>query len=57
MAPWLTGALGVGLLVWILVEIVVLPETSFLTWMFLAIGLALGIVALFWLRRIGWRRA
>jgi hypothetical protein len=51
MAPWLTGALGVGLIVWIAVEIVVLPETSFLTWMFLATGLALGVVALFWLRR------
>ena len=57
VAPWLTGALGVGMIVWILVEILVLPETSFLTWMFLAIGLALGFVALFWLRRIGWRRS
>jgi hypothetical protein len=52
-APWLTGALGVGMIIWILVEIVVLPETSFLTWMFLAVGLALGVVALFWLRRTG----
>lgn len=52
-APWLTGALGVGLIVWIAVEIVVLPETSFLTWMFLATGLALGFIALFWLRRTG----
>jgi hypothetical protein len=51
LAPWLTGALGIGLIVWILVEIVVLPETSFLTWIFLATGLALGFVALFWLRR------
>lgn len=50
-APWLTGALGVGLIVWILVEILVMPETMFLTWLFLAIGFALGVVALFWLRR------
>ncbi len=53
VAPWLTGALGVGLIVWILVEILVLPLTSFLTWVFLAIGFAMGFVALFWLRRKG----
>jgi hypothetical protein len=52
-APWLTGVLGVGLIIWILVEILVLPETMFLTWVFLATGLALGFVALFWLRRTG----
>lgn len=51
LAPWLTGALGVGMIVWILVEIVVLPLTMFLTWVFLAVGLVLGFVALFWLRR------
>ncbi len=50
LAPWLTATLGVGLIIWILVEIVVLPETMFLTWVFLATGLALGFVALFWLR-------
>jgi glucose dehydrogenase len=52
-APWLTGALGVGLIIWILVEILVLPLTMFLTWIFLATGLALGFIALFWLRRTG----
>ena len=52
-APWLTGTLGVGLIVWILVEILVLPATMFLTWVFLATGLALGVIALFWLRRTG----
>ena len=52
-APWLTGTLGVGLITWILVEILVLPETMFLTWVFLATGLALGFVALFWLRHTG----
>ena len=50
IAPWLTATLGVGLIIWILVEIVVMPETMFLTWVFLAIGFALGFVALFWLR-------
>jgi hypothetical protein len=53
VAPWLTGVLGVGLIVWILVEILVMPETMILTWVFLAIGLALGFIALFWLRRTG----
>jgi hypothetical protein len=53
IAPWLTGTLGVGLIIWILVEIVTLPETMLLTWIFLATGLALGFVALFWLRRTG----
>jgi hypothetical protein len=51
LAPWLTGTLGVGLIIWILVEILVLPETMWLTWVFLATGLVLGFVALFWLRR------
>lgn len=52
-APWLTGTLGVGLIIWILVEILLLPETMFLTWVFLATGIAMGFVALFWLRRTG----
>ena len=53
LAPLLTGTLGVGLIIWILVEIVVLPATMILTWVFLATGSALGFVALFWLRRTG----
>ncbi len=53
LAPWLTATLGVGLIIWILVQIIALPETMFLTWVFLATGLALGFVALFWLRRTG----
>lgn len=53
VAPWLTGALGVGMIIWIVVEIVVLPLTMVLTWVFLAVGLALGFIALFWLRRLG----
>ncbi len=52
-APWLTAILGVGMIVWILVEILVLPETMVLTWTFLATGVAMGLVALFWLRRTG----
>ncbi len=53
LAPWLTGTLGVGLIVWILVEIVVMPATMILTWIYLAIGIAMGFVALFWLRHTG----
>jgi hypothetical protein len=56
-APWLTGVLGVGLIVWILVEIVLLPETMFLTWVFLATGVALALVSLLWLRATGQLRA
>lgn len=52
-APWLTGALGVGLIIWIIVEIILLPATMILTWVFLAAGIVLGFVALFWLRATG----
>jgi hypothetical protein len=53
LAPWLTGILGVGLIVWILVQLAVMPETMVLQWIFLAVGLVLGFVALFWLRLTG----
>jgi hypothetical protein len=53
VAPWLTGALGVGLIIWIAVEIVTLPVTMVLTWIFLAIGFALAFTALAWLRQTG----
>lgn len=56
IAPWLTGALGVGLIVWIGVQIVTMPETMILTWVFLTIGFVLGFIALFWLRRTGQMR-
>lgn len=56
IAPWLTGALGVGMITWIGVQIVTLPETMILTWVFLTIGFALGFIALFWLRRTGQMR-
>jgi len=52
-APWLTAILGVGLIIWILVQLVVMPETMILQWIFLATGVALGFVALYWLRRTG----
>jgi hypothetical protein len=52
-APWLTAILGVGLIIWILVQLLVMPETMILQWIFLATGLLLGFVALFWLRRTG----
>ncbi|HEY8167356.1 MAG TPA: hypothetical protein VIF84_01460 [Candidatus Limnocylindrales bacterium] len=50
-APWLTAALGVGLIVWILVQLAIMPETMWLQWTFLSVGIAMGLVALFWLRR------
>ena len=53
IAPWLTGVLGVGLIIWILVQLVVMPETMFLQWIYLAIGVTLGFIALSWLRRTG----
>jgi hypothetical protein len=52
-APWLTGVLGVGMVIWIVVQILLLPATMILTWVFLAIGLTVGVVALFWLRATG----
>jgi hypothetical protein len=51
LAPWLTGALGVGLIIWILVQFAVMPETMILQPLFLGAGLIVGFVALFWLRR------
>jgi hypothetical protein len=51
LAPWLTGTLAVGLIIWILVQLLVMPETMILQWIFLSVGFVLGFVALFWLRR------
>jgi len=51
LAPWWTAVLAVGLIIWILVQLVVMPETSWLQWFFLASGVALGFISLFWLRR------
>lgn len=52
-APWLTAILGTGLVIWIAVQLIVMPETSFLQAMFGAIGLALVAFGLAWLRRTG----
>jgi hypothetical protein len=52
-APWLTGALGVGLIVWIAVQVVVMPELHPLQLAFGTAGFALGFVSLFWLRETG----
>ena len=41
------------MIIWILVQLAVMPETMFLQWIFLAVGFALGFIALFWLRRTG----
>jgi len=52
-APWLTGILGAGLAIWILVQLAIMPEVMWLQWTFLVVGLILGFIALFWLRRTG----
>lgn len=52
-APWLTGVLGAGLVIWIAVQLVVMPEVSFLQAMFGAIGVVLVGVSVAWLRRLG----
>ena len=46
LAPWLTGVLGSGLIIWILVQLLVMPETRWLQWFFLAAGIGMGFVAL-----------
>jgi hypothetical protein len=53
VAPWLTGVLGIGLMIWIAVQVLVMPETMILQPLFFAVGLAMGVVALFWLRSTG----
>lgn len=52
-APWLTGILGAGLVVWILVQLVVMPEFSFLQAIFGAVGVALVAIGIGWLRSTG----
>jgi hypothetical protein len=50
-APWLTGVLGTGLAIWIGVQLIVMPEFSFLQAIFGAIGLVLAATGVVWLRR------
>ena len=52
-APWLTGLLGAGLAVWIVVQVVVMPETSWLQAAYLAIGIGLATIGAAWLVRTG----
>jgi len=52
-APWLTAILGVGLAIWILVQLVVMPEVSVLQAIFGAIGVILAGIGVAWLRRTG----
>jgi hypothetical protein len=52
-APWLTGVLGTGLVIWIGVQLIVMPEFSPLQAMFGAIGLVLSVISVVWLRRTG----
>ena len=52
LAPWLTGGLAVGLMVWIAIQALMIPF-SFLQPTMFVIGALQGFVALFWLRRIG----
>lgn len=52
-SPWLTGVLGMGLIIWILVQIAVLPEVSPLQAAFGAIGVVLVGLSVAWLRATG----
>ena len=52
-APWLTGVLGTGLVIWILVQVVVMPEVTWLQALFGVIGVGLDVVAVAWLRLTG----
>jgi hypothetical protein len=52
LAPWLTGALGVGLMAWIAVQVVLMPPHPLQPTLFL-VGLVEGLVALGWLRSLG----
>lgn len=52
-APALTGILGAGLVIWIGVQLVVMPEVSGLQAVFGAIGIVLVAISVAWLRRVG----
>ncbi len=53
VAPWLTGILGTGLVIWILVQVAVLPELSPLQALFGVIGTVLVGASVAWLRATG----
>jgi hypothetical protein len=52
LAPWLTGALGVGLMIWIGVQVALMPPHPLQPILFTT-GTIEGVVALLWLRRLG----
>jgi hypothetical protein len=52
-APALTTVLGAGLVIWILVQLVVLPEVSFLQVVFGVTGAILVTIGAAWLARTG----
>ena len=52
LAPWLTGALGIGLMIWIAVQVATMPFHPLQPTMF-AIGAVEGLALLAWLRRTG----
>lgn len=52
-APWATGVLGTGLVIWILVQLLVMPEVMWLQPLFLGVGIVLDLVSVAWLRRTG----
>jgi hypothetical protein len=52
LAPWLTGALGAGLMIWIAVQVAHLPSHPLQPIMF-TVGIVEGVIALAWLRRSG----
>ena len=53
IAPWGTVVLGAGLVIWIAVQLVVMPEFSFLQAVFGVIGVVLVILGAAWLRATG----
>ena len=52
-APWLTGVLGTGLVIWILVQVAVMPEVIWLQGLFFVVGVVLDAVSVTWLRLTG----
>lgn len=53
LGPWLTAVFGVGLMIWIVVQVILMPFSP-LQPILLAVGAVEGFVALFWLRRLGY---
>jgi hypothetical protein len=49
LAPWLTGSLGIGLMIWIAVQVILLPFHPLQPVMF-GIGLVEAVIAAAWLR-------